>query len=287
MKGPEESAMAVRLPSGEIDVETWQEKPSRWYNKMPILRGSVNFISTMIMGYKTLMKSAEKSGFDEAEEMSDFEKKMIDKLGNKFWGIIMAIAGVIGGGLAIFLFTLVPSFIGGLLTGNAEQGMLRSLIEGLIRIVIFVVYVWAVSKMEDIKRVYQYHGAEHKSIACYESGVELTPENAKKCSRFHPRCGTNFIMITLVVSILVFAVVKIDTLWLRVLLKTLLIPLIVGIGYEVIKFVGKHNNPITKIIAFPGMLLQRLTTAEPDESQLEVAIAALKAAIPSGGSDKY
>lgn len=288
MRGPQESAMAVRMPNGEIDIETWEEKPQKWYNKTPFLRGSINFVTTMIMGYKTLMKSAEKAGFDDTEEISDFERKMIDKLGDKFWGIIMAFAGVIGSVLAVVLFTLVPSFIGGLIVGSGSQGIMRSLTEGLIRILIFIIYVWAVSKVSDVKRVYQYHGAEHKSIACYESGDDLTPENAKKHSRFHPRCGTNFIMITLIVSIIVFAVVKIDIIWLRMVLKLLMLPVIVGISYEVIKLVGRRNNPITRIIATPGMLLQRLTTAEPDMDQLEVAIASLLAAIPKDGSaDKY
>lgn len=288
MRGPEKTAMAVRLPSNEIDVETWKEKPLKWYNKAPFLRGSINFVTTMIMGYKTLMRSAEKSGFDDTEELSSFDKKMMNFFGDKFWGVIMAVAGILASIIAVVLFTIFPSFIGGLVTGNAAQGFLRSFVEGTVRILVFVVFVGLVSRTSDIKRVYQYHGAEHKSIACYESGEELTPENAKKCSRFHPRCGTNFIMISLIVSIVLFAVVEINTAWLRVMLKLLLIPVIVGISYEIIKFIGKRENIITKIIAAPGMLLQRLTTAEPDEEQLEVAIAALKAAIPSNaGSDKY
>lgn len=288
MKGPDKTAMAIRLPDGTIDTEAWEEKSKKWYHKTPFLRGSIVFVSSMISGYKCLMKSAEKAGFDEVEEPSAFEKKLEEKLGDKFMAVIMGIAGVLAVGIAVSLFMVLPSYIVKWVEYLVNLGLFRTLFEGLIRIAILVAYMALTSKMKDIRRVYEYHGAEHKTISCYEAGGELTPESAKAYTRFHPRCGTSFILISLVVSIIVSSFISWDVVWLRVVIKLLLLPVTIGIAYELIRLAGRYNNIVTRIISAPGMWLQRITTKEPDASQLEVAITSFMAAKPSmEGSDQY
>ncbi len=282
MRGPEISSMVVRLPDGEMDIETWQtnkKKKTPWYKKTPIIRGSFNFIDTMLMGYKCLMKSAEKSGLD-LEEPTAFEKKLQKLFGDNLMKVVSAVAMVLAVGLAALLFMVLPAAISQWVTPYVQYPWVRALIEGLIKIVIFVLYVAAVSRMPDIKRVFEYHGAEHKTIACYEAGLPFTVENVQAQSRFHPRCGTSFVLIVLVVSILVFSVVTWNSLVIRVLLKFALLPVVVGIAYEIIKLAGRYDNALTRIISAPGLWLQRLTTNEPDESQIECAIAAMEPCIP-------
>lgn len=313
MKGVSKGAMAVRMKDGSIDVEEWDIKPAKWYNKAPFIRGSINFVSSLSEGYKCMMKSAEKSGMldeEENEEPSKFEKWLDDKLGDKLTGIIMAIAMVIGVALAILLFAVVPTalydWIETLmpLTADAVTGelapmdisMWQSTFEGVMRMILFVGYMALVSKMKDIRRTYEYHGAEHKTIACYEGGEELTVDNIKKYTRFHPRCGTSFIILSLLVSILVYTIVPINpaewwgfegilAVLVRVAIKLLLLPVVVGIAYELIRIAGRHDNIFTKIISAPGLWMQRLTTREPDESQIEIAIAAIKPVLPKEGED--
>lgn len=329
MKGVSKGAMAVRMKDGSIDVDEWDIKPKKWYNKCPVIRGSINFVQQLGEGYKCLMKSAEKSGMlddEEDEEPSKFEKWLDEKLGDKLTGAVMAIAMVIGVALAVFLFLLVPSYLftwiesllpteplGGLesvLPGlpagstvpvkSVDISMWRTTFEGVLKIIIFVVYMWATSKMKDMYRMYRYHGAEHKTIACYEAGKPLTVENVRPMCRFHPRCGTSFIIITLLVSILVYSVVPITpelfksllhlssdsiAILLRTVCKLLLLPFVVGFAYELIRFAGRHDNIITKIFSAPGLWMQRITTKEPDDSMIEVAIAAVTPCLPKDGED--
>lgn len=313
MKGVSKGAMAVRMKDKSIDVEEWDIKPAKWYNKAPFIRGSINFVSSLSEGYKCMMRSAEKSGMldeEENEEPSKFEKWLDDKLGDKLTGVIMAIAMVIGVALAILLFAVVPTalfdWIETLmpLVPDAATSELRpmdismwqSTFEGVMRMILFIGYMALVSKMKDIRRTYEYHGAEHKTIACYEGGEELTVDNIKKYTRFHPRCGTSFIILSLLVSILVYTVVPINPMewWgfegilavlVRVGIKLALLPLVVGIAYELIRIAGRHDNIFTRIISAPGLWMQRLTTREPDDSQIEIAIAAIKPVLPKDGED--
>lgn len=289
MRGPEVEAMAVRMPDGSIDLEQWNLPKAKWYKKVPFLRGPVNFVSSMVDGYKCLTKSADKAMTGvEAEEPSKFEKWLTEKLGDKLMGIVMVIAGVLGVALALLLFMLLPAAITkGIewlfsLGGIALNMVVKNIIEGVIKISIFIGYIALTALMKDIKRTYEYHGAEHKTIACYEAGEELTVENVKKHKRFHPRCGTSFMFLVLFISIIVFSVFQVpwDVLWLRVLIKLAILPIIVAIAYECIKLAGRYDNWFTKIISAPGLLIQRLTTREPDDSQIEVAIAAFLPCVP-------
>lgn len=284
MRGPEKEAMAVRLPDGTIDLEVWDLPKAKWYKKVPFVRGPVNFIGSMLDGYKCLTKSADKAmqGIEE-EEPSKFEKWLTEKLGDKLMTIVMVIASVLGVGLALTLFMFLPSLItkgiGLLLPLN---DFAKTCIEGLIKIGVFIAYIAMTGLMKDIRRTYEYHGAEHKTIACYEAGDELTVENVKKHRRFHPRCGTSFIFIVLFISIIVFSVFQVpwDVLWLRVLIKVAVLPVIVAIAYEIIKLAGRHDNILTRIVSAPGLWIQRLTTREPDDGQIECAIAAFKPCVP-------
>jgi len=288
MRGPEKTAMAVRNPEGEIVIEDVLDdrgKSNPKFLKLPFVRGLVNFIQTMILGYKCIMRSAEIAGIDEEEsaaEPSRFEKFLMEKLGDKIYSIIGVVAMVLGVVLAVLLFVFVPTLICKLInTYIIDMKGFTAVLEGIIKIAVFVAYIGLVALMPDIKRTYEYHGAEHKTIACYEAGEELTAENAMRHSRFHPRCGTSFILIVLVVSILVFLLVPSSLGVLpRFALRIIMLPLVVGIGYEIIKFVGRHDNAFTRIISKPGLALQKLTTREPSIEQLEVAIASLKAVMP-------
>ena len=302
MKGPDKTAMAVRTKDGSITVEEKVNKPRKWYNKAPFIRGSVNFVSQLIDGYHYLSRSAELSGAadDDEEEMTKFEKWLVDKLGDKLMGAVMTIAAFLGVALAVVLFVFVPSWLFTLIKylvgDNADLSAwwIQSTFEGILKIIIFITYMWLVSKMEAIRRTYEYHGAEHKTIFCYEKGLELTVDNVRPQVRFHPRCGTSFIFLVLLISILVYSLVPINNdmfinafgvteglaIVLRASCKILLLPVIVGISYEIIRIAGRHDNIITKIISAPGLALQRLTTKEPDDSEIEAAITAMKAVIP-------
>lgn len=285
MRGVGKAAMAVRLPDGTIDVEiekTKLAKDKSFVFRMPFVRGVFNFIDNMIFGYKYLMKSAEKSGLDLEESESKFDKWLEKHFGNKIMTAVSAIAMVFGVVLAIGLFILAPMGIVWLLEKVVPLGGFKTLIEGLIKIAVFVAYLALVSQTKDIRRVFEYHGAEHKSIACYEAGDELTVENVKKYKRFHPRCGTSFLLIVLIVSILVYSLIQFSwgNLLLRAALKILLLPIIVGISYEIIKLAGRYDNIFTRILSAPGLWIQRFTTREPDDSQIEVAIASLKPVLP-------
>ena len=280
MRGPFTSAMAVRKPDGQLDISQWPTDNGKkaWYKKAPFIRGTFNFIDSMKDSYKCLMKSADIAGFE--EEPSAFEKKLMKMFGDSFSKIFGGLAMVLGVMIAVGLFIVLPTFLMGLLRPFIHTAWLLSGIETLIKMSLFLAYVVMISRMPDIRRVFEYHGAEHKTIACYEAGEELTVENVRKHCRFHPRCGTSFILITIIVSMLVFSVITFDKLIVRMALKLISLPIVVGIAYEIIKFAGKYDNAFTKVISAPGLYLQRLTTCEPDDSQIEAAIASMLPCIP-------
>ena len=299
MQGPKGVATAVRKSDGSISTEYHDVKHARDKLKFlgwPIIRGVVAFVESMILGYKLLMYSAEESGMEDLDdvEMSKFEKWLNDKFGEKLMDFIMGVATVLGFALAFVIFFYLPVFIFNRLNFAFHDVLTpwQGTIEGVIKIFIFIVYMLLVSRMKDIKRLFMYHGAEHKSICCYESGMELTVENVKQCSRFHPRCGTSFMFVMLILSIVVitlFSLVVPDELkhnriiWM--LIKLPLVPLIMGIGYEFIKYAGKHDNALVKILSAPGLWMQRITTKEPDDDIIEVGIASIKAVITDNPED--
>ena len=285
MNGPEGKAMALRMPDGSISIEKKTFNSIKDKNKffaLPMIRGIVNFVEALIFGYKCLMESAETTGMDlgeEEENMSKLDRWITDHFGEKMMNVIGAISMVLGFALAFALFVWMPSFLFDLInkwTGE-HISMLRTIFEGLLRIIIFVVYMVAVSKMKEIKRVYMYHGAEHKSIFCYESGEEMTVENVRKQSRFHPRCGTSFLLIVMLISILFFMFIRVDSKPLQLLLRLVLIPVIAGVSYEFIRLAGRYDNPVVNLLSVPGLLMQRTTTKEPDDEMIEVGIASVEA----------
>ena len=283
MKGPFKSAMAVRKPNGEIDLSVWDTKKLTGIRKVPFIRGTFNFIDTLIQGYDCLMKSAEISG--QEEEPDKFELWLNKVFGKAAGAVFSTVITVLAAVLAIGLFFGVPAIIAGFVGNYVENNVLLSAIEGVIKIAMFLAYIIGVSKMSDIRRTFMYHGAEHKTIFCYEQGLELTVENVRKQKRFHPRCGTSFLLIVLVISILVSSVITWESVLVRVGLKILLLPVTVGISYEIIKFAGRHDNWLTRIISAPGLWFQNFTTQEPDDSMIEIAIAAVTPVLPENPED--
>jgi uncharacterized protein YqhQ len=298
MRGPKGAAMSVRLPNGTIETEYKDVKPWREKNKffsLPLVRGIVGFVESLVTGYGYLMESAEKStqGLENPpeEELSKFDKWIEKHFGEKMMNVVGVISAVLGFGLAFFLFMWLPSFV----VDKVTFGKLlefHPLFEGIIRIMIFVLYMLAVSHMKDIHRVFMYHGAEHKSIFCYENGLELTVENVRKQSRFHPRCGTSFMFVMILLSILLSSALVLifpnladinRMLW--ILIKLLIMPLVMGIGYEFIKYAGKHDNLLVKILSAPGLWMQRITTKEPTDDIIEVGIEAIKAVLTDNPED--
>ena len=294
MQGPKGAAMSVRLPDGSIDTEKLEVKHIRDKFKpagFPIIRGVFNMVESLLFGYKCMEKSAVKAGIDDdtnPEEMSKLDKWLSDHFGPKMMAVITGVAMVLGVLLAFVLFTYLPSMLVDVADKYIFKNALANihpLFEGIMRMVIFVLYIWLVAKMPDIKRVFMYHGAEHKSIFCYEAGLDLTVENVRKQKRFHPRCGTSFIFVILIISIflssaLVVAFPSIDdnrAVWMVV--KLLILPLTVGIGYEFIKYAGKHDNFFVRLLSAPGLWMQRITTQEPTDDIIEVGIASVKAVL--------
>lgn len=278
MKSPEQYSIAVRKPDGTIDVQIFDNNKVK-FQKIPVLRGIMNFFDSLLTGYKSLMHSAEIAMEGELEEDA-FDKWVKAHFGEKSSEIITMIAGVLGGMLALVLFMVLPTTIAGLLDKIIPLGGFKNVVEGVSKLAIFVLYLWLVSKMEDIRRTFSYHGAEHKTIACYESGQPLTVENVKKHSRFHPRCGTSMMFIILIVSIIVFSFVPWKGTLSRAFMKVLFLPVVVGISYEILRYTGRHTNSCTKLLAAPGLWFQRLTTNEPDDDMIEVAIASVNALLP-------
>lgn len=281
MRGPVLTSMATRMPDGSIDVETWNtHKGSKtpWTRKAPFIRGIFNMVDSMVVGYHCLMKSAEKAGVE--EEPSKFDKWLEKKLGHNMMKVLGGFAAVLGVALAAVLFIFIPTGLSSLLKPLIGTGVGLSLIEGLIKVIILVGYMWLCSWMKDMRRVFEYHGAEHKSVACYEAGLPLTVENVRPQRRLHPRCGTSFLFLVVFISIIIGSFISWDNPAIRMLLKLLLIPVVVGISYELIKLAGRSDGIFTRIISAPGMWLQHITTCEPDDGQIECAIAALTAVIP-------
>ena len=301
MRGPYKTAYAVRKPDKEIELKVNENgtKTRSKFFKLPIIRGCVNFIDSMVIGMKALMFSAEFMDVEgEEEQESKFDKWLEDKFGDKIKDIVIYVSLVLSIFLSVGLFILLPSAVTGILEALLSKiSVLESAVntnaftgicEGVLRMIIFLTYMALVAQMKDIKRVFEYHGAEHKTIACYESGEELTVENVRKHKRFHPRCGTSFLLIVMIVSIIVFTLLprfdqfelKIVQILLRMVTRIALLPFVAGISYEFIKIAGKSQNKCVKILTKPGLWLQKLTTREPDDSQIEVAIESMKAVIP-------
>ncbi len=329
MKGPKSTFMAVRNPQGEIVVEEVPTKASKRpkFCKWPVIRGVFGFIDSMALGYKSLMRSAEISGLEDLVEESPKKKKKdaeeapvetVEESVEEFkpsaeeekipaWmaTAMMVVASLLGVGLAIGLFILAPTFLYDLLSRHVAffqnenpilNSLIKSVFEGVFKIALLVGYMALITLMKDIRRTFMYHGAEHKTIFCYEAGLELTVENIRKQKRFHPRCGTSFLILMLLVSIFVSFFIDPISLAisgsvlhpaLRAVVKLLTFPLIMGIGYELIKFAGRHDNLLTRIISAPGVWLQHLTVLEPTDDMIECAIAAVVPVIPNDGSDRW
>ncbi len=290
MRGPKEIATAVRKSNGEIiiDKKTASSIFTKYkFLKIPILRGVISFFDSMITGVKCLMFSAEQVDLEDGEEYkpSKFEKWLDDTFGDKIKDIVIYFSVFVSLIFSIGLFILLPTVLVGWMKHFIASAPLLSLCEGGVRIVIFLAYLFLVSRMKDIQRVFEYHGAEHKTIAAYEHGEELTPENARKYSRLHPRCGTSFLLIVMIISIIFFSFLKWETVWQRMLYRLLLLPVVAGVSYEIIKFAGRSDSKLVKWLTSPGLALQFLTTREPDDSQLEVAIAALKSVMTGNKDD--
>jgi uncharacterized protein YqhQ len=279
MRGSKGIATAVRTAQGEIVVEqksyTSYTKKNKFFG-LPIVRGFISLIESLVIGVQTLNYSA--SFFEEEGEDSKLDKWIQKIFKEKSSDVIMGISLVISLIISIGLFFILPTLIANLFSKTGASTMGMNIVEGIIRVLIFLLYVYLIGKMEDINRVYQYHGAEHKTIFCYENNIDLTPENAAKFGRLHPRCGTNFLFLVMIVSIIAFSLTGWNSIGERVLYRIVLLPLISGISYEIIKWMGKSTGSVAKFLSYPGLKLQNLTTREPDLSQIEVAIRALKVA---------
>ena len=273
MRNGNDYAVAVRKPDQTIEVKKDQfiGLNARWHTKkIPIIRGVLSFIDSLVLGMSTLTYSA---SFFEDEEETEKAKEKDSKSDAVFMGLTVALSVVI----AVVLFMLTPFFISSLFGKVIKSPMTLAVIEGLIRIAIFFIYIVAISQMKDIQRVFMYHGAEHKTINCIEHGAELTPENAAKYSRLHKRCGTSFLLIVMVVSIICFMFIRVDNMALKIVLRVILVPVIAGVSYEVIQWAGRSESCLVNIVSKPGLMLQKLTTREPDLEMLEVAIASIEA----------
>lgn len=288
MKRGEKTALASRCDDGTVDIKKNSFVSVKKKYKIlgiPIIRGVVGFIESMALSFKTMNDSTEALGIEEEEGKA--EKWLKEHLGIKLTDIIMIVAMILGIALAIGLFFFLPSFIMGFIedyiarpNGFTLGRYGKAAIDGAIKVILFISYLLVVSLMKDIKRVFQYHGAEHKSIACYEAGMELTPENARKCTRFHPRCGTSFMFVMILIGIFVGMLFPPEWLaWQRAVAKLCTLPIVMGLGYEFIMFAGKHDNFLTKIMSAPGLWMQRITTKEPSDDQLAIAICAIKASM--------
>ncbi len=294
MRSKQHTAIAVRrLDNKKISVTRKGNKSISDKCKIlkwPLIRGVVNFVESMVMSFSTITTGTDMLGLDTTEEESTSKlDKWLEKHGGKWLiGLISAISLVLGVALAVGLFIFLPTFLGGLIFDNipnldgAAANVWRNIVEGVFKVIVFILYIWLTAFIPDMKRVYMYHGAEHKSIFCYEAGDELTVENVKKHSRFHPRCGTSFMFSMIILSIAVGIIFlwAVETVWLRSLLKIALLPLTVGIGYEFIRYAGRHDNALIRALSRPGLWMQNLTTREPSDDIIEVGITSLKCALP-------
>ena len=296
MRGPKLICCAVRKPDGTIETKTEPTPTHGIWTKIPLVRGAISMIESLIMGYRYMMYSAQVSmgdDYDPEEEETAFEKWVGEHLGKKAEDALLACAAVLGGLLAILLFTVLPTLIVGGVNHFVTLGRwAKVVLEAVLKVGIFLTYMVAISKMKEIHRVFEYHGAEHKTIFCYENEEELTVENVKKQSRFHPRCGTSFMFVMIILSILLSSALVLifpglqnvnRAVW--ILVKLLVLPLVMGIGYEFIKYAGKHDNLLVKILSAPGLWMQRITTQEPTDDIIEVGIASLEAVITDNPED--
>ncbi|MBQ8756978.1 MAG: DUF1385 domain-containing protein [Oscillospiraceae bacterium] len=306
MRGPEKDAIVCRTADGlKLDVTPRKLPKKGSIAKWPLIRGVVNFFDSQVTGVKALMKSADFAPEEVQEKPSKLDVWLEKKMGNKkFQSFVVGFAVFLGLAMSIGLFFLLPMVISSVLTNWIHSNLLLNLIEGLVRIILFTTYIILVSKMKDMKRVFSYHGAEHKTIRCYEAGLPLTVENIQKQTRLHPRCGTSFLLVVMILSILVFSVSSAALLsvipklalmrgsflysLIMVCFKLLLLPLVVAFSYEINRFVGRHDNRFSRMITAPGMWFQNFTTNEPDDSMIEVAIAAVEAVLPQEeGADRW
>ena len=296
MRGPKKQAIVCRTQDGMVE----KVEELHWVREKhpilgwPLIRGVIVFLDSMVKGMKALTYSADLLPEDEQEEPGKIDLWIEKHFGEeKAKDIIIGTAVVLGIALSIVLFILIPTLLAGLTKGFIHSPVVRNLFEGLLRIVIFLLYLWGVAHMKDVERMFAYHGAEHKTIFCYEKGLPLTVENVRPQSRFHPRCGTSFLFVVVIISILVFSLVSLrvglwDNPWVRIGLRLLLLPVVVSISYEINRWVGRHDNLCSRILSAPGKWLQRLTTNEPDDSMIECAIRALELVIPEQkGSDAW
>ena len=306
MRGPEKDAIVVRSSKGlQTEIHPRKKNPPKSIKNWPFVRGIFNFFDSQLIGIKALMRSADLAPEEMQEEPSKFDLWLEKALGSEtFQKVIVGIAMVMGVGLSVFLFFLLPMVISGLLDGVIRSTLLLNLVEGIIRMVIFLAYMILISRMKEMKRVFAYHGAEHKTIRCYEARLPLTVENVRAQTRLHPRCGTSFLLVVMVISILVFSVASSALLAvvpdlaamrgsalyrvIMIVFKLLLLPLVVGITYEINRWAGRHDNRFTRVITAPGLWMQHFTTNEPDDSMIEVGIAAVTAVLPeTEGSDLW
>lgn len=283
MRGPKRLCCAVRRPDGGIETDIKELPHKKWYEKVPFVRGVFAMIGSMITGYRCLMYSADIAMQDseDSEPESKLDKWLDEHLGEKFQNALMVCAALMGGVVAILLFSVMPTSVVGFVSRFMPLGRWgRVILEAVLKMAIFLAYLALCSRMKEIHRLFEYHGAEHKTIACYEAGEPLTVENIRKYSRFHPRCGTSFLILTLLVSIAVFSVIPWTGTALRVVYKLLFLPLVMGISYELLKLCGRTDNLLTHIIRAPGLWVQRLTVFEPDDSMIECAIQAVTPVLP-------
>lgn len=285
MRGPQQICCAVRKPDGSIETKLEPTPHHGVWSRIPLVRGAVSMVESLVMGYRYMMYSAQASmgeDYDPQQEESAFEKWVGDHLGKKAEDMLLVAAAVVGGLFAILLFTVLPTVLVGGLDHLIPLGRWpKVILEAVLKVGIFLSYMMAISHMKEIHRVFEYHGAEHKTIACYEAGDPLTVENVRKYTRFHPRCGTSFLILVVIVSVFLYSVLPWGSMGLRVLFKLLLLPVVMGISYELLKWCGRSDNWATRIIRAPGLLVQRLTVFEPDDSMIEVAIAAVTPVLPN------
>lgn len=295
MRGPKQMCCAVRKPDGTIETKLDPTPTHGVWTKIPLVRGAIAMIESMIVGYRYMMYSAQVSmgdDYDPAEEETAFEKWVGEHLGEKAENALLTVAAVLGGLLAILLFTALPTFLVGGVNRLLPLGRWgKVVLEAVLKVAIFLTYMVAISRMKEIHRVFEYHGAEHKTIFCYEAGEELTVENVRKQGKYHPRCGTSFmfvlIIIATIVSSIVFSIIDITNPFVRMLAHLLLLPLVVGISYEFNRYAGRSESLLSRALRWPGLMVQHLTVFEPDDSMIEVAITAMKAVIPDDGSDEW
>lgn len=285
MRGPQQICCAVRKPDGSIETKLEPTPHHGVWSRIPLVRGAVSMVESLVMGYRYMMYSAQVSmgeDYDPQQEESAFEKWVGDHLGKKAEDMLLVAAAVVGGLFAILLFTVLPTVLVGGLDHLISLGRWpKVILEAVLKVGIFLSYMMAISHMKEIHRVFEYHGAEHKTIACYEAGDPLTVENVRKYTRLHPRCGTSFLILVVIVSVFLYSVLPWGSMGLRVLFKLLLLPVVMGISYELLKWCGRSDNWATRIIRAPGLLVQRLTVFEPDDSMIEVAIAAVTPVLPN------